>query len=1194
MDEQRIQAYLNLINTLLLNRESEAEINKILNDNQELIDSGLWQTMFQVAEQLAEGGDRDNAEFLLNIASQLAYEDYTNFLIEILQATAESEGNPKVVYQLLQQNLDKLDNNFADVLRNWATAQFSEVEADAAEAIAYIIGDFSNLIQQFPLGNKAANMEISIAGYELISTVFTRNSHPENWATTQNNLGIAYSDRITGDKAENLESAIAAYQNALLVYTQKDFPIDWATTQNNLGNAYSDRITGDKAENIESAIAAYQNALLVYTQKDFPINWATTQNNLGNAYSDRITGDKAENMESAIAAYQNALLVRTQKDFPINWATTQNNLGNAYRERITGDKAENMESAIAAFQKALQVYTQKDFPIDWAGTQNNLGNAYSDRITGDKAENIESAIAAFHNALLVYTQKDFPIDWAMTQNNLGAAYWGRITGEKAENIESAIAAYQNALLVRTQKDFPIDWAMTQNNLGAAYWGRITGEKAENMESAIAAYQNALLVRTLEANPLDHLITTRNLGNLYFHNQDWQLAADNYEKAITAVELSRSWATTEERRQEIIAENIDIYDKAILAYIYIDRRDKALEIAERSQARNLVELLTNRNLLPKSDVPPEVMQQFQQRQTEIRIGKGELEKVRQKLSGQDVQKRPSLEESEKRLNEKLQELGQQLETVLNQIQEYDPTFRLTQEVQPITFGEIEQLATEEQTAFIEWYIMADKFVTFVILPPTSTADSELFIRQSTEDDLKNLVEWVNEYLDKYDELQQAYRQREENLYKYANLQQEWETQITTRLEKLGEILHINEIIQPILERKCERLTLVPHLFLHLLPLHALPVAIPNPPKSPLERGTLKAPPLKKGDFEGSPLLKGGRGGSKCDPPKSPLERGTLEASHLERGTVDVSNPPKSPLERGTFKAPHLERGTLEASPSEKGTLEAPPLQRGAGGGLIYLQDCFSQGIRYAPSCQILQKVRQRQCQDFQSLFAIQTPTPDLYEQDLSVVSAIKEQFDEAEILKENQATKSAVINHPKLSVANSILFFCHGEFNFNSPLDSGLELADGTLTLADIIQSLNLKNCRLVTLAACETGLIDLSKETDEYVGLPSGFLLAGSTNIVASLWSVRTDVTALLMLRLYQELEKSDNIVVALKKAQNWLRNTNVQKLREWVRQSPLISIWQVELEQEFTQMENQEGANFKPYESPYFWAGFCVVGKGE
>ncbi|NEN92444.1 MAG: tetratricopeptide repeat protein [Okeania sp. SIO3H1] len=208
--------------------------------------------------------------------------------------------------------------------------------------------------------------------------------------------------------------------------------------------------------------------------------------------------------------------------------------------------------------------------------------------------------------------------------------------------------------------FPIDLAATQNNLGIAYSDRITGDKAENIESAIAAFQNALQVRTLEANPLDRLVTTCNLGNLYFDNEHWQLATESYEKAIKAVEVSRSWATTDDRRQEIIKENIGTYSKAILAYIYTDRLDKALEIAERSQARNLVELLTNRDLLPKVDVAPEITEQFQQLKQKIPVKEGELQKVRQQLSGQNLQQQSSLVESEKHLQGKLQELEQQLD------------------------------------------------------------------------------------------------------------------------------------------------------------------------------------------------------------------------------------------------------------------------------------------------------------------------------------------------------------------------------------------------------------------------------------------------------------------------------------------------------------------------------------------------------
>ena len=119
-------------------------------------------------------------------------------------------------------------------------------------------------------------------------------------------------------------------------------------------------------------------------------------------------------------------------------------------------------------------------------------------------------------------------------NLLGIIYFLRIQGDKAENIEAAIAAYEQALLVRTQTDFPMDWAATQNNLGNTYSNRIRGDKAQNIEAAIAAFQQALLVRTLEADPIAHLQTTRNLGNLYFDNQNWQLAADNYKKAMAAV------------------------------------------------------------------------------------------------------------------------------------------------------------------------------------------------------------------------------------------------------------------------------------------------------------------------------------------------------------------------------------------------------------------------------------------------------------------------------------------------------------------------------------------------------------------------------------------------------------------------------------------------------------------------------------
>ncbi|WP_287357146.1 tetratricopeptide repeat protein [Moorena sp. SIO3B2] len=210
-------------------------------------------------------------------------QDYRQFLIEVLLAIAHSNGNPKVVYPLLQANLDKLDHNFIHTLQAWASAKFSEAEPETAERIARNIGNFSNLIKNFPLGNKANNIEIAMAGYEQLLTVFTRESNREIWAAIQTNLGNAYCQRIGHNRAENLEKAIEAYQLALSVYTKQDLPIEWAMTQNNLGIAYRERICGDKIENLELAIEAYELALSVHTKSDFPIQWTRNQNNLGAA-----------------------------------------------------------------------------------------------------------------------------------------------------------------------------------------------------------------------------------------------------------------------------------------------------------------------------------------------------------------------------------------------------------------------------------------------------------------------------------------------------------------------------------------------------------------------------------------------------------------------------------------------------------------------------------------------------------------------------------------------------------------------------------------------------------------------------------------------------------------------------------------------------------------------------------------------
>jgi tetratricopeptide (TPR) repeat protein len=287
--------------------------------NQELLDAGFLQTIEAAGEMFSQQGDENTANRLqglgsylrklLNLENKVDWQSlseeeiqvYLQFLMEVIIATAESRGNAQVIYPLLAKNTDKLDGMLAEILRRWGTNRLGEAQADEVEYLAAVIVAFSNLIQQFPLGNKASNIEIAITGYEIALTVYTRQAFPQDWAMTQNNLAAAYSNRIRGERAQNLETAIACYTEALKVYTFDAFPQDWARTQNNLANAYSNRIRGERAQNLETAIACSTEALKVYTFDAFPQDWARTQNNLANAYSDRIRGERAQNLETAIA-----------------------------------------------------------------------------------------------------------------------------------------------------------------------------------------------------------------------------------------------------------------------------------------------------------------------------------------------------------------------------------------------------------------------------------------------------------------------------------------------------------------------------------------------------------------------------------------------------------------------------------------------------------------------------------------------------------------------------------------------------------------------------------------------------------------------------------------------------------------------------------------------------------------------------
>jgi len=142
------------------------------------------------------------------------------------------------------------------------------------------------------------------------------------------------------------------------------------------------------------------------------------------------------------------------------------------------------------------------------------------------------------------------------------------------------------------------------------------------------------------------------------------------------------------------------------------------------------------------------------------------------------------------------------------------------------------------------------------------------------------------------------------------------------------------------------------------------------------------------------------------------------------------------------------------------------------------------------------------------------------------------------------------------------FATHGLFDNTHPELSGLVLSlvdregksrDGFLDLEDVY-NLTLP-ADLVVLSACETGL---GKQIvgEGLVGLTRGFMYAGATRVVASLWKVDDVATADLMGRFYRGM------------------------LKDGLRPTAALRQAQIEMQKQ------------KRWSDPYYWAAFTVEGE--
>jgi CHAT domain-containing protein len=204
---------------------------------------------------------------------------------------------------------------------------------------------------------------------------------------------------------------------------------------------------------------------------------------------------------------------------------------------------------------------------------------------------------------------------------------------------------------------------------------------------------------------------------------------------------------------------------------------------------------------------------------------------------------------------------------------------------------------------------------------------------------------------------------------------------------------------------------------------------------------------------------------------------------------------------------------------------------------------------------------------------------------------------------------------KLKSFRLLHFATHGEDNDIDPRQCALLLArdrlparraeavlkgekplDGRLTVGTILDKWDL-DADLVVLSACRSGR-GRDAGGDGLIGFIPALLQKGARSVVVSRWKVDDTATTLFMVRFYENLlgkrkaQKPMGRAQALQEARQWLRGldrkrtvalagaVNRGKLRGTEEEVP-----------EPTEKEPPLPAGDKPFDHPFFWAAFILVG---
>lgn len=178
--------------------------------------------------------------------------------------------------------------------------------------------------------------------------------------------------------------------------------------------------------------------------------------------------------------------------------------------------------------------------------------------------------------------------------------------------QQALDFYQMSLAIYEEISYPEGAVSSMNGLGDVYCSLGQGQRALDcyqkclaLEITSDAKSDALNSSNTKFTVItipDIAIVAPKIGAIEFIRGNWQDAINAYQQAIESIEFLRIGSPSDNRRQQVMTNAMEIYANTVQCYVNLQQYDRALEYAERSRCKQLVDFIASKDLFKTATSP----------------------------------------------------------------------------------------------------------------------------------------------------------------------------------------------------------------------------------------------------------------------------------------------------------------------------------------------------------------------------------------------------------------------------------------------------------------------------------------------------------------------------------------------------------------------------------------------------------------